>query len=181
MSGTNASQPSVTSMQHSRHTSPSISRDSSCASIDHTPANPISRLGTASLGLGRSASLKTPRTSIRQATDPRPATQNFLPLNLSKQPPTQLRPSSSSSQPRSRASLEIKSKTHHAGKSESHLPTFEGRTVPDSEAILLSAVSSPGLFTPVTSPLRGAFDRSDVSEPYSSPFLHYTHRQAPRE
>jgi len=69
--------------------------------------------------------------------------------------------------------------THHAGRSESHLQTFDARS--ESGVNLPSAASSPGLFTPVTSPLRFDFDRSDISEPYSSPFLHYTHRQAPKE
>jgi hypothetical protein len=167
----------------SQDTSPDISRNTSYASMDQAVAiDPIISDGAASQTLGRSASLRTPGTSIRHADDSKLYQQTSLPFSISKKPSSQLRPSSRSSQSISVHTIERTPTTHHAGRSESHLQTFETRSAAsESEAYLPSAASSPGLFTPISSPLRPDFERSDFSELHSSPFLHYTHRQAPKE
>ncbi|KAF1814510.1 kinase-like protein [Eremomyces bilateralis CBS 781.70] len=48
-----------------------------------------------------------------------------------------------------------------------------------SKTVGNSPISSPSLFTPGGSPMRNDF--SEIQEGYPSPFLHYTHRQTPRE
>jgi [calcium/calmodulin-dependent protein kinase] kinase len=44
-----------------------------------------------------------------------------------------------------------------------------------------SPANSPGLFTPTTSPLRPEFTESESLAGYSSPYLHFTQRQMPKE
>ncbi|KAF2421509.1 kinase-like protein [Tothia fuscella] len=44
-----------------------------------------------------------------------------------------------------------------------------------------STTSSPGLFTPKTSPHQLNFTAADLEGTYSGPWLHHTHRQAPKE
>lgn len=44
-----------------------------------------------------------------------------------------------------------------------------------------SPASSPGLFTPTTSPHRADFADAEAHGGYSSPYLHFTHRQMPKE
>lgn len=44
-----------------------------------------------------------------------------------------------------------------------------------------SPASTPGLFTPTTSPHRADFADAEPNTGYSSPYLHFTHRQMPKE
>jgi len=75
---------------------------------------------------------------------------------------------------------------HHSGYSVSHISTFgfsgeHLHNVMDtgSRTVGNSPASSPGLFSPTTPPLRHSKQSDDNL--YSTPWLHYTHRQAPKE
>lgn len=75
---------------------------------------------------------------------------------------------------------------HHSGYSVSHISTFglagdHFRDIMESGSRTAgnSPASSPGLFSPTTPPLRHSQQSDDNL--YASPWLHYTHRQAPKE
>jgi [calcium/calmodulin-dependent protein kinase] kinase len=51
----------------------------------------------------------------------------------------------------------------------------------DAVSTTNSANSSPGLFATTSSPLRPSFAPTDTQVSYSSPYLHHTHRQVPKE
>ncbi|KAF2441940.1 kinase-like protein [Karstenula rhodostoma CBS 690.94] len=76
---------------------------------------------------------------------------------------------------------------HHSGYSMSHISTFGlpgehyrgGLMDTGSRTVGNSPASSPGLFSPNESRLRHS-EQSDDNL-YSGPWLHYTHRQAPKE
>ncbi|KAF2673719.1 kinase-like protein [Microthyrium microscopicum] len=141
---------------------------------------------SASEGLGRSSSVKVYKSSIDTGDETATNFPPAFPQNYSHNTrtshsaqhyispisaPTPLKPRPASSKP-----------LHHAGRSESHLHNIDNlRSVSGTDPRLASAASSPGLFTPTGSPLRPDFAPSDSSEPYSSPYLHYSHGHAPKE
>ncbi|KAF2200453.1 kinase-like protein [Delitschia confertaspora ATCC 74209] len=77
--------------------------------------------------------------------------------------------------------------SHYSSHSVSHFSTFgpphEHRDIMDSGSRTVgnSPASSPGLFSPSTPPLRHTQRTPDEQGYYSSPYLHHTHRQIPKE
>ncbi|KAK5148860.1 hypothetical protein LTR04_000413 [Oleoguttula sp. CCFEE 6159] len=58
---------------------------------------------------------------------------------------------------------------------------FDGTTEPGSKTAGSSPAATPGLFDPRISPSRPVPDLSEAHGFYSSPYLHFTQRQAPKE
>ncbi|KAJ4292347.1 hypothetical protein N0V90_009008 [Kalmusia sp. IMI 367209] len=84
------------------------------------------------------------------------------------------------------ASLQSSQPNHHSGYSVSHISTFGAtgehyRDVMEtgSRTVGNSPASSPGLFSPNEPQLR--YTQQSDDNLYSAPWLHYTHRQAPKE
>ncbi|OCL03337.1 kinase-like protein [Glonium stellatum] len=78
--------------------------------------------------------------------------------------------------------------SHYSSFSTTQIATFglaidQDRSMADSGSRTVgnSPASSPGLFSPTTPPLRHGQQSSEDHGFYSSPYLHYTHRQAPKE
>ncbi|KAI9664516.1 MAG: hypothetical protein M1821_005962 [Bathelium mastoideum] len=62
-----------------------------------------------------------------------------------------------------------------------HHPQARLVTEPGSKTAGNSPAGSPGLFTPTPSPIRSNVQQFDDDGSYTTPYLHYTHRQAPKE
>lgn len=135
------------------------------------------------LTVGRSSSLKASKSAMHYGSDLAMKPQ-ITPANTSPQFQASLQhhqPSLSLHDIKIHPNPE-KPKAHHAVKSESHVPQLDHNVYElDVDGKLPSAPSSPGLFTPKSSPLRLDGAHSDTSESYSSPFLHFTHQQPPKE
>lgn len=78
--------------------------------------------------------------------------------------------------------------SHYSSFSTTQISTFglaydQDRSMADSGSRTVgnSPTSSPGLFSPTTPPFRPSQQPSEDPSFYSSPYLHYTHRQAPKE
>lgn len=78
--------------------------------------------------------------------------------------------------------------SHYSSFSATQISTFglaydQDRSMADSGSRTVgnSPAGSPGLFSPTTPPLRPGQQSSEDPGFYSSPYLHYTHRQAPKE
>jgi serine/threonine protein kinase len=82
---------------------------------------------------------------------------------------------------RSRSSHTSNFSTYTA-HSEASSPAQEGlRAVTEPASREHSTTSSPSLFTPTSSPNRTGFTQAELEGTYSTPYLHHTHRQAPKE
>jgi serine/threonine protein kinase len=72
--------------------------------------------------------------------------------------------------------------TIYSAQSETSSPSQEDhRVAAPAHARVESTASSPGLYTPTSSPHRTNFTAADLEGTYSGPWLHHTHRQAPKE
>jgi serine/threonine protein kinase len=72
--------------------------------------------------------------------------------------------------------------TLFSSQSETSSPAQEDHSVAaEPTSVVHSTASSPGLFTPTSSPHRTGFTAADLEGTYSGPWLHHTHRQAPKE
>lgn len=78
--------------------------------------------------------------------------------------------------------------SHYSSFSATQIATFgitheqdRGMTETGSRTVGNSPASSPGLFSPTTPPLHASQHPNEEQGFYSSPYLHYTHRQAPKE
>jgi serine/threonine protein kinase len=68
-----------------------------------------------------------------------------------------------------------------SSQSETTSPAQEDHAAAEPPSNVHSTASSPGLYTPTSSPHRPAFTAADLEGTYSGPWLHHTHRQAPKE
>lgn len=103
--------------------------------------------------------------------------QSYAALHSQEYPPLHLPPSGRTRNPHS---------AHYPSLSAAHITTFglpqeHHRDIMESGSRTVgnSPASSPGLFSPTTPPLRHTQQPDDGY--YSSPYLHHTHRQVPKE
>jgi len=137
-----------------------LARSISAAPIDVIPPPP-----THLLGLGRSVSLKTKKTSAYTMND-----TSFHPYLPDTSPYTSSIASTPSSKTRQSDLVQNLDATRLNHATDSLV-----------NASLVSATSSPGALTPTTSPHRTDVSQSDTLESYPSPYLHYTQPRAPKE
>ena len=157
--------PSSTSFDH--HGRPTVQRDFSSTSTAST--------ATVTAASSDSAAFPIITSQRSQHDYPQFPNQAYAALQ------SQLHPSPHPPSYRARSTNPSEYTSFSAVATPLHHPQARLVTEPGSKTAGNSPAGSPGLFTPTASPIRPNLHSFDEDGSYATPYLHYTHRQAPKE